>query len=128
MAPAFILVCELGFGKFESERFGSEESAKSAAKGRWCCWTLFQGESDGTSLVELAQSPRNWRASAIRKWAEANVKSKQKDVEARSAAAAAAEARAAKAAQSKPREPRPSQQQGAGNDGKPDVSNPIAWD
>ena len=124
----FLVVCEVGFGTYTVDRFPAEREARAAAAKLWCCWVLFRSSGGGTELAELAVGGVGFAHPAIRKHAETNLRARARDQDARAQAAVAAEARAAKlaAAQSKPRGG--AAQQARASDGRPDVSNPTAWD
>lgn len=122
MAQPFCLVCEVGIGNNTIDRFADEAAARAVAKKKWCCWVLYRAA--GAELTELSAGGVGFSHGAIRSYAETNIRSSARDVDARAAAAAAAEARFAKA----PAQPKPSRPAPAGNDGKVDVSNPTAWE
>ena len=120
-------MCEVGFGNYTVDRFDAEATARAEAAKKWCCWVLFRSNANGTQLTELQAGGVGFAAPAIRKWTEANVKSKARDADARANAAAAAEARAAKLAAAAPKaksRPTPA----TTSDGRPDVSTAAAWD
>ena len=124
---SFIVCCEVGLGNFTTDRYGSEREARTAAGKLWCCWVLYSSNSNGTELTELGSGGVGFSHPNIRKYADSKLKSKARDADARVQAAAAAEARAAKMAASQPK-PKPTGPVYTSNGGKPDISNPVAWD
>ena len=125
MATVFAVVCEVGLGNFTIDRYNLESEARSASSKLWCCWVLYSISSNGTTLEELAHGGVGFSHPHIRKHAEQHITAKARDADARAAAAAAAEARAAKVVAA---QPKAKAKPAAAGDGRPDVSNPSAWD
>ena len=126
MADSVLVVCEVGLNNFTVDRYSSDAEARGAAKKLWCCWVIFRSSSNGTALTELGFGGVGFSHGNIRKDAEANIKSKARDADARANAAAAAEARMAKMAAAQPAKPKA--RPVASDDGRPDLTNAATWD
>ena len=122
----FVIVCEVGVGRFKVDRYPDESSARRKAASLWCCWVLFRDEGNG-GVRELQHGGVGFAHPSIRKHATTTFRSRARDIDARAQAAAAAEQRAASSAAIRPKE-KSNTASRYGNDGKPDVSNPLAWE
>ena len=127
---SIVLVCEVGLGNFTVERFDRMTDGQAKAAKLWCCWVLF--EQSGTALSELAHGGVGFSHGNIRTYAAKAIQSKARDADARANAAAAAEARFAQSAAKQPKAAKPASSGPTYNvnnaNGKPDITNPAAWD
>ena len=116
---SFALVSEVGIGNMIVEKYTGEPQARKLAASKWVCWVLYKLDGSGGILAELAAGGVGFAHAGIRQYSEKAFQSQARNVDARAGAAAAAE------------QPKPKTVVAAplgGRDGKPDVSNPLAWE
>ena len=123
---SFALVSEVGIGNMIVEKYTGEPQARKLAASKWVCWVLYKLDGSGGILAELAAGGVGFAHAGIRQYSEKAFQSQARNVDARAGAAAAAEARAAAAKQPKPKTVVAAPL--GSRDGKPDVSNPLAWE